>query len=177
MKTMKKAKSSAKKSIATKRHVVSATDIAVLKPQDSIVQEIASSPVPLQQAAPHIEPARVRRITPYTVFLGALVILSLGAVVYFWRAASGLKAGSQETIEDKAIAQVLEQVAGLMVLPQGETPTIATVTDLEKLRDQPFFVNAKEGYKVLIYTNARKAILYDPEHHKIVEVAPLNVGE
>ncbi|MEK7084254.1 MAG: hypothetical protein AAB932_03410 [Patescibacteria group bacterium] len=33
------------------------------------------------------------------------------------------------------------------------------------------------GYltKVLIYTNAKKVILYDPVNNKIVEVAPLSI--
>ena len=39
-----------------------------------------------------------------------------------------------------------------------------------------FFSKAKVGDKVIIYTNARKAILYDPVAGKIVEVAPVNIG-
>ena len=53
---------------------------------------------------------------------------------------------------------------------------MATVSDLEKLKDQPFFAKAKIGDKVLIYTDAKKAILYDPVNDKIVEVAPINIG-
>ena len=64
-----------------------------------------------------------------------------------------------------------------MILPTGETPTIATVTDLAPLKNQPFFANARVGYKVIIYTNAKRAILYDPVSDKIVETAPLNLGQ
>ncbi|OGN17447.1 MAG: hypothetical protein A3F48_04405 [Candidatus Yanofskybacteria bacterium RIFCSPHIGHO2_12_FULL_41_9] len=64
----------------------------------------------------------------------------------------------------------------MLVLPTDEQPTVATVTDLEALKGQPFFLNAKIGYKVLIYTKAKKAILYDPQARKIVEVAPINLG-
>lgn len=48
--------------------------------------------------------------------------------------------------------------------------------DPEKLRDQPFFANAQRGDKVLIYANAKKAILYNPPSNKIIEVAPVNIG-
>jgi hypothetical protein len=69
--------------------------------------------------------------------------------------------------------KTIQAVGKLMVLPD-EVPTVATVTDLEKLKDQVFFKNAKIGDKVLIYLKAQKAILYDSESNKIIELAPLN---
>jgi len=72
--------------------------------------------------------------------------------------------------------ELVAKVSELIFLPEDELPTIATVSDIESLEDQPFFDRAKNGYKVLIYTSARKAILYDPVENKIVEVAPLNIG-
>lgn len=64
-----------------------------------------------------------------------------------------------------------------MELPKGEQPTIATVSDITKLQGQSFFRNAKNGYKVLIYTKAKKAILYDPIEDKIVEVTSLTLSQ
>lgn len=69
---------------------------------------------------------------------------------------------------------LVDEVGKLIVLPQDESPTIATVTDLEKLKSQPFFANAQIGDKVLIYARAQKAILYRPDQNKIIELAPLN---
>lgn len=68
------------------------------------------------------------------------------------------------------------EVSKLMELPEGEEPTVATVSDINKLKEQPFFQKAKNGDKVLIYSNAKEAILYDPQLQKIVTVAPINIG-
>lgn len=81
-----------------------------------------------------------------------------------------------QRIVQKEIEDTLARVGRLILLPEGETPTLATVTDTEKLKGQAFFVNAKAGDKVIIYTNAKKAILYRPSENKIIEVAPLNIG-
>lgn len=85
-----------------------------------------------------------------------------------------VNADSQK-LESEA-GKVVQKVGQLMVLPTDEEPTVATVTDLDALRGQPFFVGAKIGDKVLIYTLAKKAVLYDPVAHKIVNVAPINLG-
>ncbi len=72
---------------------------------------------------------------------------------------------------------LLENVDNIVDLPKGEEPTIATVTDESKLSSQPFFANAKKGDKVLIYTGAKKAILYRPSTKKVIEIAPVRIGE
>ena len=72
---------------------------------------------------------------------------------------------------------LVEEVGKLIILPQNEQPTIATVSDLGKLKDQPFFVKAQIGDKVLIYTTAKRAILFRPSSNQIIEIAPLTIGE
>lgn len=72
--------------------------------------------------------------------------------------------------------ELVEKVGKLVVLPEGEDPTIATVTDPDKLKEQPFFAQAKKGDKIFIFTTAKKAYLYNPELSKIVEIAPINIG-
>jgi hypothetical protein len=79
----------------------------------------------------------------------------------------------QQEAAQLEISTLIERVGKLIVLPTGEEPTVATVSDPAKLKDQVFFANAKVGDKVLIYTKARKAYLYDPEGDILLEVAPI----
>jgi len=103
----------------------------------------------------------------------ALLILTVG-IYYFLQYQK-----TQQLLKNPSLAAQVEsqslvaKVGRLMDLPEGEQPTIATVSDVTKLQDQSFFKNAKNGDKVLIYTKAKKAILYDPKEDKIVEVTVL----
>jgi hypothetical protein len=117
-----------------------------------------------------------RRNRPLIIFLllAVLVIALTATSIYFYQRSRRVSIGS--TASDSDTKALIAEVGKLMFLPENETPTVATVSDPSKLKDQSFFVDAKEGDKVLIYTNAKKAILYDPSAKKIVNVAPINLG-
>ena len=70
---------------------------------------------------------------------------------------------------------MVDKVGKHILLPPGEQPTVATVSDLSPLKDQLFFKNAKVGDMVLMFPKARRAILYDPISDRIIEVAPITV--
>ncbi len=76
----------------------------------------------------------------------------------------------------KETKQLINRVDKLMELPQDELPTVATVTDKNKLKNQPIFARAENGDKLLIYPKAKKAILYRPSTNKIIEVVPISTG-
>ncbi len=108
------------------------------------------------------------------VLMIAMVAIALSA--YFYYQWNFLKQNPQAAAQLE-VNDWVEKVSRLIVLPVGETPSLATVSDPEVLKDQIFFVGASKGDIVLIYTTAKKAILYDPVLNKIVNVAPLNIGE
>ena len=110
------------------------------------------------------------------IILLVLTAVGIGTTINFYRQLSELKNNPQISIQ-KEVKSVVAEISKIMILPVGEDPTVATVADPEKLKGQSFFVNAKKDDKVLIYTNAKKAILYRPSERKIVEVAPLNIGQ
>ncbi len=75
------------------------------------------------------------------------------------------------------INTLVKDLGKVMDLPADETPTLATVTDKAKLASQPFFKNAEDNDKVLIYVKAGKAILYRPTTHKIIDVSTVNIAD
>ncbi len=111
-----------------------------------------------------------------------LFIAAIGTAAYYVKRyrdsqaqVKKLSANSQQAAQDQN-QQLINAVGKLTPLPANETPTIATVTDITKLKDQPFFANAKNGDKVLIYTQAKEAYLYRPSTNKLINIAPVNLG-
>lgn len=98
-----------------------------------------------------------------------VIILALTSAYFYKKSRTNVNEVSQAEVKS-----LVEKVGRLAVLPTDETPTIATVSDPDALKDQAFFVDAQKGYKVLIYSNAKKAFLYDPVSDKIINIAPLN---
>ncbi len=106
----------------------------------------------------------------------ALLVVLGGGGYFYYQSTKAQKQTNPQQAAQEEVKKIVAEVGKLIELPAGEDPTVATVTDISKLKDQPFFQKAKNGNKVLIYTNARKAILYDPALRKVIDVAPINIG-
>lgn len=104
-----------------------------------------------------------------------IILLAVGGFLYF-KNQSAPNPNQSAQNQQEEVKKLTEEVGKLMELPSGETPTLATVADISQLQNQPFFQKAKNGDKVLIYSNAKLAILYDPKAKKIINVAPINVA-
>lgn len=108
-----------------------------------------------------------------------LIVLGFGLAWYYHNAYEAIKANP--AAEEQAQAQqevkaLVAKVSQLMVLPANETPTVATITNADQLKNQPFFANAQNGDKLLAYMQAKEAILYRPSINKIIEVAPVVIN-
>lgn len=69
---------------------------------------------------------------------------------------------------------ILTKVGKLIKLPEGETPTVATIEDAETLKvSQPFLASADNGDVLIIYTEATMALLYRPSDNILVAVGPV----
>jgi hypothetical protein len=113
------------------------------------------------------------------VIILAIIATTSGTSYYFYTQYKKTKAiladPSQAAKEE--IKVITTKISVIMELPSGEEPTIATILDKEKLKDQPFFARSANGDKVLIFAQARKAILYRPSTNKVIDVAPINIGQ
>ncbi len=114
------------------------------------------------------------------LIIGAIVlVLIAGFGVYrYWQLTqevARLRTSPQDQVKGE-IEKLVAEVKKLISVPDDELPTVATVSDPEKLKANAFFAHAAVGDKVLIYTQAKKAILFRPGDNKIIEVAPLSIG-
>jgi len=109
------------------------------------------------------------------LFIFLLAIVGSFSSVFFYNKYQTAEKRLKEaaTLSQEEVRTLVAKVGKLIKLPEGELPTVATITDLAKLNDQPFFAKAKVGDKVLLFTQAKKAILYDPVGNVVVEVGPL----
>ena len=108
-----------------------------------------------------------------TKLIGLIALIAIGTSIYFYMQYDMLRK-NPNALQEKEVAALVEEVGKLILLPE-ETPTVATVLDTAALAEQPFFVNAATGDKVLVFVSARQAILYRPSEHKIINVAPLHL--
>lgn len=118
---------------------------------------------------------------PKLIYLLTAIILllfgALGFYVYKDHFAPQNKTDNKEQSVQKEIDFLIEKIGKHIILPVGEEPVLATVSDVEKVRNKAFFQQAKNGDKVLIYTKARKAILYRLSTDRIIEVGPVELDK
>lgn len=110
--------------------------------------------------------------------LTTLVIVGLAAFGgFYFKKYQDLK--KQPITADQAaqaeIDRYVTEVGKLYALPKDEKPSVATVKDKEKLKDQPFFAQAENGDVTLIYSNAKLAILYRPSTNQIINVSSVTI--
>jgi len=113
-----------------------------------------------------------RSINKLSIVVLVLFIVAAASAIYFYVKYNNIK-NNPSSIASAQTSKVVAEVGKLMNLPTNETPTIATVSNKSKLSNQPFFKNAQNGDKLLIYTNDKEAILYRPSTNKIINVGPI----
>lgn len=85
-----------------------------------------------------------------------------------------VKKSTQKNGEEVA-KEVLAKVRNHMEIPENPAPTVATIVDVEKLKQtNEFYKKAKNGDNLIITQN--RAILYAPDKDRIIDVVPVRVN-
>lgn len=117
-------------------------------------------------------------VTALLVLAGIIVGVG-GTFLYIQKFGIPFKGMSQNLSkleQDKILAETMEKVGKLIVLPKDETPVVATIADAATLiQKEPFYAGSKNGDIVLMYQKALKAIIYSPDRNIIVNVGPVYV--
>ena len=113
-----------------------------------------------------------------TLILAGLIVLLGATSIYLYTQNRDVKKKNDALTKkdpQKEIDSITQKVKKLIELPSKEKPTLATVTDNKKLAEQPFFKNAENGDKILIFAESKKAIIYRPSENKIINVGPIAI--
>lgn len=73
--------------------------------------------------------------------------------------------------------KLLDKIQTLAIVPFDETPTLVSVADAANLKLDPIFANTQNGDVLVVYQQARLAILYRPTVEKLVNMANISGGE
>ena len=139
----------------------------------SVIQETFTKPVAPQQAAASVTPPphKKRNVMSILLVCGILVLAGLASYSFwmYYSSQQELARVQQKTVQarNNDASAIIADVKNHMVLP-NETPIVTTVTNADAVRSQPFYANAKNGDRVLVFKT--RAILYRPSIDRVIEV-------
>lgn len=127
------------------------------------------------------KPGRKKKLLMLLVLPLLAAVLAAGGYFYQRYAQVKRELDYFRTNPEAAVAaeteRLVEEVRKKIALPEGEQPTVAKITDLDRFKDNPFFTKALNGDRLIIFTNAKKAYIYRPSDGKVIEVGTLNLQQ
>jgi len=124
----------------------------------------------------------VMRKQPHHTSLRWLVIIALVVFVIVAMAAIFFVGqffatqSNSKTADDATRERIISKVENLYMLPEG-TPTIALVQNKDQLSGQTFYDKVENGDYLVIYDQAKLALVYREAINKLVNVAPIALGD
>lgn len=118
-----------------------------------------------------------RNKTKFAVAALLSVLLVFIALLYYQQKQTERLLKSPDNAHEESSRRLIDQIGKHVLLPKDEKPTVATVSDVSKLAKQPFFADAQNSDRVLVYTKARKVVLYRPASDRIISFSSLNLEQ
>lgn len=104
-----------------------------------------------------------------------LVAIIVVVVIAFGLVMGGLYKNQMASKQKKRAAgekAVVDKIAKLLRLP-NETPIFMTVYNEKDFQNNDLFRVVKTGDKILVFLNAKQAIIYRPSTNQVIEVLPV----
>lgn len=117
--------------------------------------------------------AKRTKPSPTVSVMGFLLFLALGTAGYFYYQYTH----TAQVAEAREIKELVTKIGAVIALPEQEVPTLATVTNKNKLDNQPFFQKAENGDKILIYATAGQVVLYRPATGKVIDMTTVTIAK
>jgi hypothetical protein len=156
-------------------------------PQPRLQRPVAEAPLSrpaIQEAIEDSEPkkrvrktaaGRPRNVKRGLQVLGAILLLAFIIWLIHGYITTKNQLEQQNTSASHTPTQQLVSQVGKKVELPAETPVIYTVNDAQKLKNQAFFADAKNGDKVLYFPGAKVAALYRPSTDKVIRYQPVSL--
>ena len=145
--------------------------------QPSPTGQVDQSPV--KHKGSTTQSSQLKKRLGYTLAAGA-VLFAVVQLVSLNNQAKQLEQQVAGQSTEQAVANVdleakelASKISAYLDLPD-ETPTVATVTDVSKVKGQAFFARAENNDKVLLFEQSGRAVLYRPSTNKVIEFATTN---
>lgn len=118
------------------------------------------------------------RKSKWVISITIFLIILVGLSIFYFMEKQKITATSsfeaQQTVTKDEVKNLVAKISKLIGLPKEEEPIVATIVNVEALsKEQPFYANAHDGDKVLVYLKTQKAIIYDPKQNILVNVGPI----
>ncbi|PID33173.1 hypothetical protein CR969_02215 [Candidatus Saccharibacteria bacterium] len=119
----------------------------------------------------------VKKSKRSNIILTAIILGLLSSTAFFAWQANYLKdqANNSQSEKVKQVNELRAKIEKLIIIPKEERVLVGTYKADTDLAKDPFFKDAKDGDKYLIFSESGKAIIYRESDNKLVNVGPIAV--
>jgi multidrug resistance efflux pump len=128
-------------------------------------------------SAMHLTHKQPHQISLRLVVIVAAIVFAIVAIAAIFFATQFFASQSTaETADDATKQRIVSKVENLYILPEG-APTVARVQNKDQLIGQAFYDHVENGDYLIVYDQAKLALIYREAADKLVNVAPIALGD
>ena len=157
-----------------------------VRPQQKVVPTTQGSPLPNEVRPSRTKKRLFSKIGIGIVVLTLLLLASIAANVYQYLQVQDYRKTPTKAAQEEQ-TRVTELVRKRYQIPtyttkegdkdvtKEDTPQIATITDITKMKGQAFFDKAQNGDYIVVFPNTRIALIYREKTDQIINSGPVTV--